>query len=297
MAHCSTLIVIIASSLCVHTILAYPTSIERVSGDNNYQPLRNSASIDRFIETFCDDDNECKIPSDVIDAALGVTLDRMNGGHVMAAKRDSLDRLNGGHTMAAKRDSLDRLNGGHTMAAKRDSLDRLGVGHLMTAKRSSLDRLNGGHTMAAKRDSLDRLNGGHVMAAKRDSLDRLNGGHVMAAKRDSLDRLNGGHVMAAKRDSLDRLNGGHVMAAKRSDRLSGGGLAVVAGGPLSVRGQMRSARQQKQQQTLKYPLTLARWSEIDSDDDRDAYYSNVGDEYYLNDDCLSCGLSAEASAF
>ncbi|KAF0765836.1 Orcokinin peptide [Aphis craccivora] len=196
-------------------IIQHFNQIERVSGDNNYQPLRNSASIDRFIETFCDDHNECKIPSDMIDAALGVTLDRMNGGHGMAAKRDSLDRLNGGHGMAAKRDSLDRLNGGHTMAAKRDSLDRL-------------------------------------------------------------DRLNGGHVMAAKRS--------------HSDRLNGGGLAAVAGGPLSVRGQRQSDRRQKQQQTSKYPLTLARWSETDSDDDRDAYYSNVGDEYYLNDDCLSCGL-------
>jgi len=30
MAHCSTLIVIIASSLCVHTILAYPTSVSHI---------------------------------------------------------------------------------------------------------------------------------------------------------------------------------------------------------------------------------------------------------------------------
>ncbi|XP_026820115.1 orcokinin peptides type A-like isoform X2 [Rhopalosiphum maidis] len=53
MARCSTLAVaIIALALCLHTILAYPTSIERVSGDNNYLPLRNSPSrdLDRFIE-------------------------------------------------------------------------------------------------------------------------------------------------------------------------------------------------------------------------------------------------------
>ncbi|XP_001947462.1 orcokinin peptides type A isoform X2 [Acyrthosiphon pisum] len=52
MASSSTMIVAVASALCVHTILAYPTSIERVSGDNNYLPLRNSPSrdLDRFIE-------------------------------------------------------------------------------------------------------------------------------------------------------------------------------------------------------------------------------------------------------
>lgn len=90
-----------------------------------------------------------------------------------AAAWDSLDRLNGGHTMIAKR-SLDRLNGGHVMVAKR-SLNRLDDGHVMVAKRS-LDRLNGGHVMVERRSSLDRLNGGHVMVAKRSQPELFNNG-------------------------------------------------------------------------------------------------------------------------
>ncbi|XP_022171471.1 uncharacterized protein LOC111034511 [Myzus persicae] len=287
MARSSTLIVAVASALCVHTILAYPTSVERVSGDNNYLPLRNSPSrdLDRFIDTFCDDGNQCNLPS----------------GMMAAVVRRSLDRLNGGHTMVAKRSSLDRLNGGHVMVARRSSLDRLVGGQLTVAKRSSLDRLNGGHVMVAKR-SLDRLNGGHVMEAKR-SLDRLNGGHVMVAKR-SLDRLNGGHVMVAKSSSLDRLNGGHVMVAKRSqpDRFNDG-LTMGTGGPSSSLGQLQSVDQQLQQQPNKYPQTLTWWPETEGqsfNNDND-YYSKDGDDYYMRDYdgdvCLGCGSSAKASSF
>ncbi|XP_026820113.1 uncharacterized protein LOC113558777 isoform X1 [Rhopalosiphum maidis] len=264
MARCSTLAVaIIALALCLHTILAYPTSIERVSGDNNYLPLRNSPSrdLDRFIEKFCDDgDNECKIPSDMIAAAVGVTLDRLNGGHAMMTKRSSLDRLN--------------------------------RGHVLVAKRGSLDRLNSGHVMVAKRDSLDRLNGGHVMVAKRDSLDRLNGGHVMAAKRDSLDRLNGGHVMVAKRSHPDWFNGGLTAV------VTGGSLSR-RGQLQSAPGQTQQQPSKSPLTLNRWSETDD--AQYDSDDDRDAYDSKAGD--YVRDDeaddgsCPSCGSSAEASSF
>ncbi|XP_025195503.1 uncharacterized protein LOC112594752 isoform X2 [Melanaphis sacchari] len=259
MARCSILIVAVASALCLHTALAYPTSVERVSGDNNYLSLRNSPSrdLDRFIEKFCDDNNECKIPSDMIAATLGVTLDRMNGGHVMAAKRSSLDRLNGGHVMVAKRDSLDRLNGGHLMAAKRDSLDRL----------------DGGHTMAAKRDSLDRLNGGHTMAAKRDSLDRLDGGHTMAAKRSRSDRFSGGLAVAT--DSPLSVRGQLQSAARQMQQ-------QYSEYPLAL---------------ARWSKTDVQYDSDDDRDAY--YYSKDGDEYYLyvKDDCLDCGSSAEALSF
>ncbi|XP_008178174.1 uncharacterized protein LOC100163447 isoform X1 [Acyrthosiphon pisum] len=267
MASSSTMIVAVASALCVHTILAYPTSIERVSGDNNYLPLRNSPSrdLDRFIDTFCVEGNRCNLPS----------------GVMAAAAWDSLDRLDGGHTMVAKRSSLDRLNGGHTMAAKR-----------------SLDRLNGGHVMVARRSSLDRLNGGHVMVARRSSLDRLNGGHIMVAKRSSLDRLNGGHVMVAKRSQPKRFNDGLTV-------VTGGPLSVR--GQLQSAPQQLQQQPPKYPRTLTRwsEADVQYFNDNDRDDfyskDGDDYYSKDGSDYYMKDydgdDCQGCGSSAKAASF
>lgn len=235
------------------------------------------------------DNNDCDLPGVVFTKR---SLDRLNGGHTMVAKRSSLDRLGGNligfadlcddgdcsvPSLPAKR-SVNRSDGGYATVAKRSSLDRLD-GNLI----GLVDSCNGiecglpDGTMATGKWSLDRLNGGHTMVAKR-SLDLLNGGHTMVAKR-SLDRLNsGGHTLVDRSASIDgpSLAPWSVIALSRSDVTRSTIDRLGTGGPVFVR--------QPLGQKPRYRLRR-RTDSVESED---------GEDYFVGDYCLNCS-SAQSS--
>ncbi|XP_025409029.1 uncharacterized protein LOC112682604 isoform X1 [Sipha flava] len=225
---------------CAHAATAYPTPMERVSGENNYLAFRNSPSrdLERFIDS-CDDYDECGGPRIAVATGRQDGPDRWDSeGRASAAKRSSLDRLNGGHTLATKRSSLDRLNGGHTLVARRGSLDRLDGNFISFADECEGDdgcgSSSSSNAAVAKR-SLDRLNGGHTMVAKRGGPDRSNGQqHTMIASSRSAE---GGYsdrwwsawpaIVSPRsdeiRDTIDWLDAGDLPSVQRHRSPSSGG--------------------------------------------------------------------------
>lgn len=179
-----------------HTLATKRSSLDRLNGGHTLVAKRDS--LDRLSGDFigyvaadeCDDVDGCGRRSNA------------------APVKRSLDRLNGGHTMVAKRGSLDRLNGDFiSFADECDGCDPSSLNLAAAAKRMSLDRLNGGHTMVAKRSSLDRLNGGHtmMMAAGRSTEGGYSDRWWSDDMRDTIDRLSaGGPLSVHRRDVQPR---------------------------------------------------------------------------------------------
>ncbi|XP_050420749.1 uncharacterized protein LOC126833447 isoform X1 [Adelges cooleyi] len=112
--------VVIATAILCVKVAAYPTTVERVTGDSNYLPLRNASPRDlqRFIDV-CGDGEDC-LKTLTMDKRG--TLDRLNGGHLVRTRSwpSTLDASDKRMSKEDKSDSdppmdltgtLDRLGG------------------------------------------------------------------------------------------------------------------------------------------------------------------------------------------